>query len=74
MAKHLIDLDEDRLAAARVELGTATMKDTVNEALRRVSTDRERRWNRRTKMLMVHSSRSGVLPEYYRNHFAASSA
>jgi len=43
MAKHLIDLDEDRLIAARAELGTTTMKDTVNEALRRVSADRERR-------------------------------
>jgi len=33
VAKHLIDLDEDQLAAARAELGTATIKDTVNEAL-----------------------------------------
>ena len=35
MAKHLVDIDEAALAAARAELGTATMKDTVNEALRR---------------------------------------
>jgi Arc/MetJ family transcription regulator len=34
MAKHLIDVDEERLGAARAELGTSTIKDTVNEALR----------------------------------------
>jgi Arc/MetJ family transcription regulator len=43
MAKHLIDLDEDKLSAARVELGTTTIKDTVNEALRRATGERERR-------------------------------
>jgi Arc/MetJ family transcription regulator len=43
MAKHLIDLDEDRLGAAKAELGTATIKDTVNEALRLATTDRQRR-------------------------------
>ncbi len=43
MAKHLIDLDEEMLGAARVELGTTTIKDTVNEALRRVTLRRERR-------------------------------
>lgn len=42
MAKHLIDLDEDALGAARLELGTSTIKDTVNEALRRASVLRER--------------------------------
>lgn len=39
-AKHLIDLDEERLARARAELGTRTIKDTVNEALGRASADR----------------------------------
>lgn len=34
MAKHLIDVDEQRLAQARAELSTDTIKDTVNEALR----------------------------------------
>jgi Arc/MetJ family transcription regulator len=34
VAKHLIDLDEKALGAARAELGTTTIKDTVNEALR----------------------------------------
>lgn len=43
MAKHLIDVDEDRLGAARAELGTATIKDTVNEALRLATTQRKQR-------------------------------
>ncbi len=43
MAKHLIDLDEDRLGAARAELGTATIKETVNEALGLATAQRERR-------------------------------
>ena len=43
MAKHLIDLDEEMLGAARAELGTSTIKDTVNEALRRATVQRERR-------------------------------
>jgi len=42
VAKHLIDLDENALGAARVELGTTTIKDTVNEALRRATALRER--------------------------------
>ncbi len=37
MSKHLIDLDESALGAARAELGTTTIKDTVNEALRRAT-------------------------------------
>lgn len=43
MGKHLIDIDEDRLGAARAELGTKTIKATVNEALRLATSDRERR-------------------------------
>jgi Arc/MetJ family transcription regulator len=43
MAKHLVDLDEDALAAAQAEMGTASMKDTVNEALRRASVRRSAR-------------------------------
>jgi Arc/MetJ family transcription regulator len=42
VAKHLVDLDEETLAAARAEFGTATIKDTVNEALRRASSQRDR--------------------------------
>jgi Arc/MetJ family transcription regulator len=45
MAKHLIDLDEERLSAARAELGTTTIKDTVNEALRLATSRREQRTN-----------------------------
>lgn len=36
MAKTLIDVDEDLLTEAMTALGTATKKDTVNEALRKV--------------------------------------
>lgn len=43
MGKHLIDVDEDKLGAARAELGTTTIKDTVNEALGRASCERGRR-------------------------------
>ena len=37
MSKHLVDIDEDALQAARARLGTDTIKDTVNGALRRAS-------------------------------------
>lgn len=37
MGKHLVDIDEQALRTARAELGTQTIKDTVNRALRRVS-------------------------------------
>jgi len=43
VTKHLIDLDEETLGAARAELGTTTIKDTVNEALRRATSRREHR-------------------------------
>jgi Arc/MetJ family transcription regulator len=43
VAKHLIDLDEDSLSAARAELGTLTIKDTVNRALRQATADRQER-------------------------------
>lgn len=43
MSKHLVDLDEDALSAARTELGTTTIKDTVNEALRRTIEQRRPR-------------------------------
>lgn len=32
--KHLVDIDEEALASARIALGTRTIKDTVNDALR----------------------------------------
>jgi Arc/MetJ family transcription regulator len=42
MGKHLVDIDEDALRRARAQLGTDTIKDTVNDALRRVSGERQR--------------------------------
>jgi Arc/MetJ family transcription regulator len=42
MAKHLVDIDDDALGAARAELGTDSIKETVNEALRRVSRGRRK--------------------------------
>jgi Arc/MetJ family transcription regulator len=43
MAKHLVDIDEAALSEAQAELGTPTMKDTVNEALRRAAATRTTR-------------------------------
>lgn len=43
VSKHLIELDEEALGAARAELGTNTIKDTVNEALQRATRDRRER-------------------------------
>jgi Arc/MetJ family transcription regulator len=42
VGKHLVDLDEAALAGARAELGTATIKDTVNQALRQATSSRAR--------------------------------
>jgi Arc/MetJ family transcription regulator len=46
VTKHLVDIDDECLGAARAELGTTTLKDTVNEALRRVAAPRDRRVSR----------------------------
>lgn len=43
VSKHLVDLDDDALARARAELGTATIKETVNQALRQAAGDRASR-------------------------------
>jgi len=43
VGKHLVDLDEQALGAARAELGTSTIRDTVNEALRKATSTRTRR-------------------------------
>jgi Arc/MetJ family transcription regulator len=40
MAKHLVDIDEEALGDAKRELGTRTIKDTVNLALRRAGARR----------------------------------
>lgn len=42
MTKRLVDVDDEALQAARRRLGTSTIKDTVNEALRRAAAVRER--------------------------------
>jgi Arc/MetJ family transcription regulator len=42
MTKHLVDIDDEALGAAQAELGTETIKATVNEALRRVSRRRSK--------------------------------
>lgn len=41
MSKHLVDIDEAALRAAKAELGTNTIKETVNRALRQVSGSRQ---------------------------------
>ena len=43
VAKHLIDLDEEALSAARAELRTVTIKERVNRALRLAAVDRDPR-------------------------------
>lgn len=40
MTKRLIDVDDDALDAARAHLGTRTIKDTVNKALRSAAQQR----------------------------------
>jgi Arc/MetJ family transcription regulator len=41
VSKHLVDIDENALTAARAELGTTSMKETVNEALKRAGAGRD---------------------------------
>jgi Arc/MetJ family transcription regulator len=43
VGKHLVDIDEQALSAARSELGTRTIKETVNRALRQAVKDRDKR-------------------------------
>jgi len=40
VTKRLVDIDDDLLDDARAQLGTATIKDTVNEALRQAGAAR----------------------------------
>jgi Arc/MetJ family transcription regulator len=40
VSKHLVDIDENALSAARSELGTRTIKETVNRALRQAVKNR----------------------------------
>lgn len=43
MAKHLVEIDEELLGAAKAELGTTTLKETVEAALRRAAVGRVER-------------------------------
>lgn len=51
MSKHLVDIDDGALREARAELKTATIKETVNEALRRAGSGRRRRVKRALDVL-----------------------
>jgi len=51
MAKHLVDIDERALRAARAELGTETIKETVNQALRRAGAEHRREVKKRLDRL-----------------------
>jgi Arc/MetJ family transcription regulator len=41
MGKRLVDIDENALSSARAELGTTTIKETVNQALMLASSARD---------------------------------
>jgi len=41
VTKHLVDIDDGALRDARAQLGTDTIKDTVNESLRRAGSARQ---------------------------------
>ncbi len=60
--KTLIDLDEDLLAQAQVELGTTSKKDTVNESLRAVA-ERGKRAAKRVDDVHDAYYRFGVGPD-----------
>jgi Arc/MetJ family transcription regulator len=51
VGKHLVDIDEQALQAARAELGTDTIKATVNRALHRAGGDRDSRLKERLDLL-----------------------
>lgn len=51
MTKRLIDVDDEALDAARAQLGTRTIKDTVNEALRRAAAARQAKLDRALDVL-----------------------
>lgn len=51
MAKHLVDIDEVALSAARAKLGSKTIKETVNRALREAAGDHRGDVKRRLDLL-----------------------
>jgi len=54
MTKRLIDVDDEALAAARAQLGTETLKDTVNQALRQVAATRRSQLGEALDVLAGH--------------------
>ena len=51
MSKHLVDIDEEALRTARAKLGSRTIKDTVNRALRQAGGEHQRAVRRRLDQL-----------------------
>lgn len=51
MSKHLVDIDEEALLAARARLGSETIKETVNGALRQAGGEHRRVVKRRLDRL-----------------------
>ncbi len=51
MSKHLVDIDEDALRTARAKLGSKTIKETVNRALRQAGDEHQRVVKRRLDLL-----------------------
>jgi Arc/MetJ family transcription regulator len=51
MSKHLVDIDEEALRAARARLGSETIKETVNRALRQAGDQQREAVKRRLDLL-----------------------
>jgi Arc/MetJ family transcription regulator len=51
MGKHLVDIDEEALRAARARLGSATIKETVNRALCQAGDEHREAVKRRLDLL-----------------------
>ena len=51
MTKRLVDIDDATLRAAQARLGTATIKDTVNRALREASGEQQALVRKRLDLL-----------------------
>jgi Arc/MetJ family transcription regulator len=51
MSKHLVDIDEEALKTARAKLGSQTIKETVNLALRQAGAEHQRTTRRRLDLL-----------------------
>ncbi len=60
--KTVIDLDEDLLDRARRELGTATKKDTIHEALRLVA-ERGARLSAIQELLSIDRDWTGIVDD-----------